>query len=288
MESVRFFTYSQFHNKNPVVGSTFIRVNQLLKYWPEAALYRYGENPDALIFQKVYVADDYQFPKHFEGIKILDICDPDWNEGMNVAETARAMDAITCSSEALAKFMQQLTDAPCIYVPDRWDVRAMKPPREHHGKAKTVVWFGYMHNADTLKPALRTINELGLNLLIISNDDPIIHRFDVREHKEYYKFKKFKQEEIDEDLRKADFAILPGDFRPQGRFKSNNKTTKAILNGLPVATNGDELRAFVEPEARNEYLRKHYAIIKEEYDVRKSVEQLKEIIAEAQRNRDGQ
>lgn len=282
---VRFLTYSMFHNKDPVVGSTFIRVNQLMKYWPEAALYRYGENPDALIFQKVYAAYDYKFPINFEGVKILDICDPDWLEGLNVAETARAMDAITCPSETMAEFMRQLTDAPVYVVPDRWDLANLKAPKDHHDRAKTVVWFGYSHNAETLKPALRTINELGLNLMIISNDDPIIHRFDVRDPKEYYSFHKFKQDELDGLLRKADFAILPGDYRPIGRFKSNNKTTKAILAGLPVAVDGDKLRAFVEPEARSKYMLEHYATIKSEYDVRKSVEQMKDIIAEAQRNR---
>jgi glycosyltransferase involved in cell wall biosynthesis len=285
MVSVRFLTYSMFHNKDPVVGSTFIRVNQLMKYWPEAALYKYGENPDVMIFQKVYAAYDYKWPQHFEGIKILDICDPDWMEGLDVAETARAMDAITCPTETMAAFMRQLTDAPVYVVPDRWDIARVKPPKEHTNKAKTVIWFGYSHNADTLKPAMRTINELGLNLMIVSNDDPLLYRFDVREHKDYYSFHKFKQDEIDGLLRKADFAVLPGDYRPFGKFKSNNKRTKAILAGIPVATDSEELRALVEPENRQKFMLEHYATIKEEYDVRKSVEQMKEIIAEAQRNR---
>jgi len=287
MVSVRYLTYSMFHNKDPVVGSTFIRVNQLLKYWPEAELYRYGENPDVLVFQKVYMSNDYKFPAHFENIKILDICDPDWLEGLDVAETARAMDAITCPTEPLAAFMRQLTDAPVYVIPDRWDIGAMTKPREHHSKAKTVVWFGYSHNADILKPALRTINELGLKLIVIANDDPILHRFDVRPKEEYYKFVKYSQETIDAELRNADIAVLPGDFRPQGRFKSNNKTTKAILNGLPVAADGEALRALIEPEARQAYMREHYDKIKEEYDVRRSVEQMQEIIAEAQKARNG-
>lgn len=286
-QSVRFFTYSQFHNKSPVVGSTFIRVNQLMKYWPEAGLYRSGDNPEALIFQKVYSAHDYQFPQHFEGIKILDICDPDWLEGLEVAATARAMDAITCPTESLAQFMRQLTTAPVYVVPDRWDVRALKPPRRHTGKAKTVIWFGYSHNANTLRPALKTINELGLNLIIVSNDDPFIHRFDSRDPKEYYTFVRFKEEEIDSELRKADFAILPGDYRPQGRFKSNNKTTKAILSGLPVATNGDDLRLFMDGKARQDHMDRIYNTTRDEYDVRKSVEQMKDIIKTAREARNG-
>lgn len=289
MSSVRYLTYSMFHNKDPVVGSTFIRVNQLLKYWPQAKLYKYGENPDAMIFQKVYTSYDYKWPQHFEGIKILDICDPDWMENMDVADTARAMDAITCPTEAMANFMRQLTTAPVYVVPDRWDIdpKVLNPPKQHRMKAETVVWFGYSHNADILKPAIRTLNELGLKLLIISNDDPLLHRFDSRDPKDYYTYKKYSQDTIDELLHEADFALLPSDYRPQGRFKSNNKTTKAILAGLPVATDGDELRLYINAEARSDYMRKNYATIKEEYDVRKSVNQMKEIIAEAQGNRNG-
>lgn len=289
MLSIRYLTYSMFHNKKPVVGSDYIRVNQLLKYWPEAGLYKYGENPDVLIFTKVFMAGDYKFPAHFENIKILDICDPMWFEGFAVAETARAMDAITCPTETMAIFLRQLTDAPVVVVPDRWDIdpKVLKPPKLHTKPAKTVVWFGYSHNADTLRPAIRTINELGLNLLVISNDDPLVHRFEERDPKSYYTFKKYDNDTVQKDLREADFAILPGDYRPEGRFKSNNKTTKAILAGLPVATTGDELRHLIDPEARTKYMLEHYAKVKEEYDVRKSVAQMKEIIAEAQGNRNG-
>lgn len=288
MQSVRYLTYSMFHNKDPMVGSDFIRVKQLMKYWPEAKFYKYGEFPDVLVFTKVFAAYDYQFPRHFENIKILDICDPMWLEGLDVAETARVVDAVTCSTQALADFMQQLTDSPCYFVPDRWDVdpKVLRPPRKHSGKAKTVVWFGYSHNADTLKPALRTINELGLNLLIISNDDPIIHRFDDRPKEEYYRFEKYT-EDIGKLLHQADFAILPGDYRPVGKFKSDNKTTKAILAGLPVATDGDQLRRFMDANARKEYMTENYARVKEEYDVRKSMDQMKDIIAKAQKARNG-
>lgn len=282
MESVRFLTYSMVHNKNPVVGSTQIRVEQLLKYWPQAANYKYGEFPDVMIFQKVYCSPGYKFPVRFEGIKILDICDPDWLEGMAVAETARGMDAITVPTKELADFMQQLTDAPVFVVPDRWDVdpKVLPKPKQHKLPAKTVVWYGYSHNADLLRGAMPTIQDLGLKLIVISNDDPLLHRFDMRDPKDFYTFHKYSEDSIYTRLQEADIALLPTDYRPQGRFKSNNKTTRAILAGLPVATTGDELRKLLDPEARTEYMREHYATIKSEYDVRKSVEQYKNIIAQ--------
>ena len=49
--------------------------------------------------------------------------------------------------------------------------------------AKTVVWFGYSHNIEALKQAIPLIEELNLNLIIISNDDPIANRWGLRDIK---------------------------------------------------------------------------------------------------------
>lgn len=282
---IRFFTHSQFHNKNPVVGSTYIRVNQLIKYWPEAELYTYGENPEAIIFQKVYISSDYKFPKHFENIKILDICDPDWLEGIAIKETINAMDAITVPTKALKEFLQQLTDKPIVIIPDRFDLELLPKPKLHTKPAKTVVWFGYSHNAITLRPALGLIKELGLSLLIISNDDPHLFRYDNSIEPENYKFIKYNEETFYKDILKGDFAIFPPGDRPNDKFKSNNKTVKTILSGLPVATNKEEVIAMVDPKQRHKYIQENYATIKEQYDVRKSVEQYKELISRLSNSR---
>ena len=53
-----------------------------------------------LIFQR-FCTPDYKFPEHFEGIKILDICDPDWVDGASIVETCNFMDNCPCSSEEL-------------------------------------------------------------------------------------------------------------------------------------------------------------------------------------------
>lgn len=277
--TVRFFTFSAYHNKEPVAGSTHIRVNQLIKYWNEAELYEYGENPDALIFQKVYASQDYKFPIHFENKKILDICDPDWLSTQPIVETARAMDAITCPTETIAQFMRQVTDAPVYVVPDRFDIELLPKPKEHTKKAKTVVWFGYSHNADVLKNAMPLIDELKLNLIVISNNDPIAYRWSTRKaEKTWYSYIPYQEDTIYTDIQKADLALLPTNVRPIDRFKSNNRTIKAILAGLPVATTAKEVKHYLNLANRKEYLDNNYDIIKEEYDVRKSVEQMKQII----------
>lgn len=274
--NVRFFDFSRYHGKEPQ-GSTFIRVLQLIKHWPEAERYKYGENPDVLIFQKVYSAPDYRFPINFEGIKILDICDPDWMENASVVETCNAMDAVTTSSQYMAEFISQFHDN-VTHVPDRFDLDDLPKPKEHHGEAKTVVWFGYSHNADNLKPAMNLIDELGLNLIIIANDDPILNRLSQRKKEDWYTYVRYNEKTFYEELQKADFAILPDGFRPVDPFKSNNKTVKAQLAGLPVAKDSDEVKAFMSAENRRKWFNDNHDIIKSEYDVRKSVDDYKNII----------
>lgn len=275
--TIRFLTYSQYHGKNQPVGSDYLRVHQLIKYWDGAELYKYGENPDVLIFTKVFVTPDYKFPIHFKGFKILDICDPMWLEGFNIVESSHAMDAVTTSTEELAKFVRQF-HSNVVVVPDRFDLELIPQPKTHRGKAKSVVWFGYSHNIDTLKPAYKLIKDLGLKLIIISNDDPLLGRM-FGEGK--YQYIKYDELSIYQDIQLGDFGIFPDGMRPVDRFKSNNKTIRANLAGLPVAKTADEMRNYMYPEKRREWLLDNYDKIKQEYDINLSIKQYKNIINKA-------
>jgi hypothetical protein len=278
-EMIRFLTFSQFHNKNPVAGSTHIRVNQLLKYWPEAGLYKYGESPEVLVFQKVYCSLDYQFPKHFPGKKILDVCDPDWLDGITpIKETIDAVDAVTCPTKNMQAFLQQMTDKPVVHIKDRFDLEVLPPPKKHTGEAKTVVWFGYSHNAETLKPAVPIIEEKGLNLLIISEDDPIAYRWASPGFRTKYAYRKYNEATIYQDLQRADFCILPKGTRPVDYYKSENKTVKAQLAGLPVASDMGKFDLYMDGAERQRYVDDNWEKVKHEYDVRKSVKEYKELI----------
>lgn len=283
--NVRFFDFSTFHNKIPPTGSTHIRVIQLMKYWPEAKKYKYGEKPDVLIFQKVYMAQDYQFPANFPGLKILDMCDPDWLNGMGgIKETVDAVDAVTVSSRGLQTFIKQLTNKPVVHIPDRFDISLVPRPKKHVAEAKTVVWFGYRHNAENLRHAMPLINELGLNLLCISNDDPMPWQWlpgqtgDDYRKSGRYKFLGYREQNIYFDLQNADFAVMPYGFRPIDPFKSNNKTVKAILAGLPVAHDAEEVKGFMVAGVRRDYMQKHYNKTIREYDVKNSVKEYKDLI----------
>lgn len=281
---VRFFTFEQYHGKGNI-GSTRIRVHNLIKHWPEAELYKYGENPDVLVFQKVYVQPDYRLPEHFEGIKILDICDPDWsgNELQNVKETVDVMDGVTCPTESIKEFLSQLTDKPIKVIPDRHDFRELPPPRPHNGKIAKAVWFGFKQNAELLQFAIPSLERRGIHLTIISNDDPAVWRWanDPEKFRDtLYEYKKYEHEDILKDLSNADVCVLPEGSRPKDRFKSNNRTTLCYFAGVPVAKDSDDLERLDDPAAREKEIKDNLAIAKRDYDVSLSIRDMQEFIKE--------
>lgn len=289
---IKFLTFSDFHGKHPDAGSTEIRVNQLLRHWPQASKYRYGQKPDALIFQKVYVLPDYHFPETFSGIKILDICDPDWLDGMFVKATVDAMDAVTCPTQEMADFLKQLTDKPVVIIPDRFDMDVIPKPRFHVGKARQVLWFGYRHNSEPLRRAMSLLCKLKLKLKVISNDDPLAWQWAPPDDMEWmrsegYSFVKYDENTIYADMQTCDFAVLPPNNRPVDRFKSNNRWVKSMLAGLPVAANIEDVERFMDSDMREQYIESHLDEVRGFYDVRHSVTQYSELIARLKQERDG-
>ena len=282
---VGFLTFEQLHGRRGT-GSTNIRVHQLIKYWEEAELYRFGSKPNVLVFQKVYWTPDYYLTESYKGgLKILDICDPDWLDNAYVKRTVDAMDAVVVPTEALQHFIQQMTDKPVRVIPDRFDIDLIPERKKHKGKCKRAIWFGYAHNAELLKSAVPALENLGIALTIISDDDPMVWRYakDSEKFRASYKYNKYDEETIYTRLQQCDIAILPEGNRPKDIFKSNNKTTKAQLAGLPVAKNIDDLELYlsdIEREKASEYNHKQ-AIA--EYDCKLSIKEYEALIDELQR-----
>ncbi len=281
MVKVEFLTFEQIHGKKNI-GSTNIRVHQLIKQWPEASLYKYGSKPDVLIFQKVYWLPDYHFVEHFDGIKILDICDPDWVDNAYVKRTIDNCDAVVVPSDEMQRFIQQLTDKPVKVIKDRFDLSLIPEPKEHTKKKDLrAVWFGYSHNAEVLRfGAVTNLERLGIGLTVIADEDPFAYRWASEKYKSKYKYIKYNEETIYKELQKCDICILPTDTRPKGIFKSDNKTTKAMLAGLPVAKTIDQLEGYMDNNKRNEDAKKNYQKARQDYDVLLSIKEYQELIDE--------
>jgi len=229
-----------------------------------------GKEYDVLVFQKVYWKE---MARNFKGIKILDICDPDWLEGAEVVSFCSEVDAVTVPTEALKKSLSSYTDKPIFVVPDGEDFEILPPPKTHIGKAKSVVWFGYSGNSETIFPTFYTIKKLGLKLKIVSDGHINTSECDVENIK-------WEVDTCDQIYQTADFTILPDKSNGRFKFKSNNKTIHSWALGLPVAKTPQDMERFMDGEERQKEAELRYAEVKEKYNVAKSAEMLYNIIKE--------
>lgn len=282
--------FEMFHNRRNV-GSTRIRVHNLIKYWPEAKLYEYGDKADVLIFQKVYCTYDYKLPKHYPGITILDACDIEWHNtpDIYIKETLDAVDAVVVPTDNFRKLLQQMTDTPVRIIKDRFDMSEFPRPKQHDGQLKRAVWFGYAHNAELLRFAIPSLEKRGIELLVVSNEDPTAYKWadDPEAYAPLYNYVHYDQATAYINIQLGDVCLLPKGYRPEDRYKSENKAVIAQLLGLPVVSDAEELDAMADSQARNEAIEKVYESLRNEYNCERSVSEYCELIAEIERNLSG-
>ena len=252
------------------VGSSRIRGDWLVKNWPEAEHYAVGKKYDVLIFQKAYWEE---MLRNYNGIKIFDICDPDWLEFRPVVETIRLCDGVVTSSEALAEQIRKfdIDNKPVLCIPDRLDFEWSKPIRgKHEGVAKSCVYFGYSSNAHVLDSAIDGIARRGMKLTVISEKP--YHTCD--------KFIEYDPETVNAEIIKHDVVVLPRasstDYRFQ--FKTNNKTIQSWALRMPVAVTGVDLDRFLDGEEREKEAELRYNEVHQKWGIDLSVKEYQNFI----------
>jgi len=281
MKTIGIITMEKVENREfNSVGSSRIRARWLLPYWEEAEEYHIGRKYDVLIFQKAYYKKMLQ---DFQGIKIFDICDPDWLEPKPVFETISYCNAVVCATETLAEYIKKFVkNKPIIIIPDRVnldEVKIIHP--EHKEKAKTCVWFGYSSNLIYVERTFDFLASMGLSLTIISETTMALPQTKLD-----YKFIKYRFNLINEEVVKYDFVIMPDtspdtlDLNGRLKYKSNNKTIQSWAWGMPVAYNPKDIERFMSGEEREKERLLRLKEVKEKWDVRLSVKEYKELILE--------
>lgn len=223
------------------IGSSRIRGRWVIKYLNgienvEAEEFIQGVQYDVIVFQKAYWKE---MARAFKGMKILDICDPDWLDGAEVVSFCRDMDFITVPTEGMKEAISAFTDKPIHVIPDGEDFGVLPEPKIHEGRAKSVVWFGYSGNMDTLYPTFYSLKKLGLILKVVSDGHLNTSECKVENIR-------WEEETCDEEYQRADFALLPEKKGGRFKYKSDNKTIHSMALGLPVAKTKEELERFME------------------------------------------
>lgn len=277
---ISIISFEKYHGRGEgSIGSSMIRGKWLAEKWPEAQLWKNGQYADVMIFQKVYWPN---MMMDFKGVKILDLCDPDWFD----AETSRChikqlcglVDGITCSTDEMTSFIKSFVkDKPVITIPDRLNLDYFTKPKEHIERARSVVWFGYYHNAKFALPAiLPSLKARGLSLNVVSNS-PFEPSADYGVE---ITNTLWASDSAFLDIQAGDMAINPPSFQGGQRFKSNNKTLIAWGLGLPVANTAEEMDRFMDAGERKKEADLRRKELEQKWDVKLSIKQFNELICQ--------
>lgn len=280
-KTVGIVTFEDFQSRTNI-GSTRIRARWLLNYWPEAEFFTTGREYRAVIFQKAYWV---HYAEIFQGVKIIDVCDPDFlNWRRELRRMIDCCDAVTASTEALASVLRAYTSRPVYCIPDRLDPLAFGGMRKEHAgrsRAKSVVWFGYSHNFAALDSIVDALPEHGIEELLVVADEKKPYQLPPRlRGRLSLRNYAWGPDTVGGDLLKADIVINPRIERGRWKYKSNNKTLAAWAIGLPVAHTRAELAALIPEEARVREAELQYGRVFDEYHVRASVDEYRRLIEE--------
>lgn len=257
---IAMLTMEKYDNRRPnSVGSSRIRGRWVMKYCDQIQEFKNGGQYDAVIYQKAYWKEHM---KAFKGIKIFDLCDPDWLEGRPVTEIAEYVDAFTVTTEKMKDYLSQLIDKPIIVIPDRIDPEEHFPIKENHiGKARSVVWFGYQSNQVVLDQCMVFLENNLLQLVVISERGYAPASVNI----------KYDYGTINDEIIKHDMVLLPTfDHDLRHQFKSNNKTLSSWALKMPVATGPEDILKFMKAEDRQKEADEKYKYVMEQCHVRQS------------------
>lgn len=275
---IGFCTMEKFDNRlKDTVGSSRIRGNWLIQYWPEAEEYVIGNTYDVMIFQKVYW-ESFLHSTDYQGIKILDICDPDWLEGKPVMEYVDFMDATVTATPALAEFIAKMRpNARVVCIPDRVDLAVHRRKDVYLGPLKKLVWFGYSQNVHYIEQTFPDLINKGIELTIICD-----HPYNPPSSYKNIKLTNipYSYPDIHREIVKHDAVLLPATRSDErGKFKSNNKTLTAWALGMPVVVVPEDLDRFSSAEERQKEGNERRKEVEEKWDVKQSVEEYKTLIS---------
>lgn len=286
--TIGILTMQRCESRRPgTVGSSRIRGEWLAEAWDGAELFVSGRKYAAVIYQKSYLLDHM---RAFGGLKVFDFADPDWLDGRPVREALELCDACAASTEALAAEIRKFAPEgmPVRCIPDRVLLSAVKVTKEHRGRARTCVWFGYSQNQEALDACLPTLKRLGLGLAVVSDQPYLgprgaVDGIDAAWIATNVTNVPYDHETANEDIVAAgDIVLNPRLDTPRFRLKSNNKSLQAWALGMPVAEDSDDLEALLDEKSRTDEAVRRMDEVRRLWDVKLSAGEYDQLLREAE------
>ena len=221
---------------------------------------------------------------------IVDLCDPDWllshssvQRSNDCLKTLKNATCAVVNGEEMKEELKKVFNKPIYIIPDRMDFNSYPVRKEkHRDKIKSLVWYGYNENLRVLEPYLTGILEMDYEITIISDKffegTPIITS---KDPSKYITFKVWHPETVNEQIIKHDIVFIGHDPDPDLRkWKSNNRALTGYALGMPVAYTLEDLMKLKTKESRIIDVKRNYQLAREQFDVRRSVDDYKKIIKE--------
>lgn len=220
-------------------ASDRIRGEWIAKNSDEMELFIKDKIYETVIFHLV----SYSIHRIEAQIKLLNICDEVWNYNPDdFCQVIDPIDAIIVPTQTLKQKLSKITDKKVYVIPDGHDFEHYnsRSINTHTEKAKEAVWFGYAENSECLTPHINYLKSCGIKLKVIAQHQ------NAHSLKHADVFVKWDINTYISEISKSDFAILP--FHKE--YKSNNKEITALMCGIPVAKNHQDISRFIHASER--------------------------------------
>jgi len=278
------FVPHQSIDRKQTAAGTRIRVLNIVKYLDNAILsYDFEDlkDCDVVIFQARWLATDIGLAKKLYklGIKLLfDTTDPHWDiinfdtsqkRKEALEQILEYIDVLTFPTEELKNsFLSWRQDKRVEIIPDNIDLEKHTATKVHKDREiYTICWYGCRSNVCQIDLARSDLEKLGLEfkLRFIAVYDT---RYGIKlippKNVEYIE-REWTDEITIQTILESDVVINPR-YDNWKRYKSNNKTIKALALGVPCVERNfySEIKRYLlSAELRNEVGRKGKEIAKD-------------------------
>jgi len=280
-------------------ASVRFRARWPAKYMPEADVYPDMAIPlaeyEAYVFQKAYLTAGpramIRGMRARDKLLAFDMCDADWmgsaEHEWRLLDVLPLFDFAVATTEPVRDYLARWV--PTHLIPDRLDLASITARHDPRDRARRLrlVWFGYSHNLTELdhiwSDLLPVLDAHDMTLTILSNELPEEWAPRWWGDGRTPLFVEWTEEGANAVIARHDIALVP----QRSPYKSNNRMLQAWALGVAPARNVEELVELIDEGNRRQWVGMGERMVRETYDVRRSAQDWRMIIAAEQARKAG-